>query len=486
MRNYSSAIIEAIINSVPVALLLVNHSRIVQDIFISNRRVRNFRETELELLLNRLLTSEITAQILSKFDYAIAANQATTVRRFNVQTSHGYEEFYNCKITPLLDINLIAVMFINESESALLEQELCTITEQAESSQRDLCAAISELDFRLMDFDQTNKRLQVLYKVASLIQSNTEEDQVLYDIIDIVRREFNCTGAAVLLLNNTEDTLVMFAQKGYPSFHNIPVSKGVTGYCARTRELVFVPDVAKDERYIQMTEGCVCELALPLIVSDRVIGVLDLEYSTECSLSPFDFDLLRTIAIQAALTIAHVQQVAQIKKMAITDELTGLYNFHHFCAILDHEYHRALRYSHPLSVLMIDIDDFKKINDSLGHLAGNEVLAKVAALISRQTRVVDKVCRYGGEEFVVLLPDTAIDESLVVAERIRATIATCSLIDSSNHQCSTITVSIGVSSLCAGETEKKDIIARADIALLEAKRAAKNCVRAYRREGGER
>ena len=247
----------------------------------------------------------------------------------------------------------------------------------------------------------------------------------------------------------------------------------------------FVPDVTNDSRYIQGMLDCVSELAIPLIVSDRVIGVLDIECSAERSLSPFDIEMLRTIAAQAAVAIAHVQHVALIERVAITDELTGLYNYHHFSKLLEQEYRRACRYHHAFSLLMIDIDNFKRINDCYGHLIGNEVLSQIAKLICQACRDVDWVCRYGGEEFAVLLPETNLKEAQAVAERVRQTVFEYSFQDVIGCPCSPLSVSIGVSGLPDNVVNEKGLVVCADMALFSAKKSTKNCVCVYGYEGGD-
>jgi diguanylate cyclase (GGDEF)-like protein len=481
-RTYPADLIKAVVDTLPAALLLVNYDRQVQEIFISKHRHRYFHERELSVLLRKFLMPETVGQIVSQFEQAVKFQQSGNVRRIRFQTIHGLDEYAACRVTPLPHQQGVAIVFLNESETALLEQEFQLLTEQAEVAQRELCDAMSAMDFRLMDLDQSHKRLQVLYEVASIVQRNISEQEVLEDIIKIVMSEFACVHAAIFLLNDTGDTLIMKAQRGYLNNLEIPLDSGIIGYAARTREQVFVPDVSRDSRYIPGTPDCVSELAIPLIVRDRVIGVLDLECPAERSLSPYDVEMLRTMAAQAAVVIAHIQHIALIEKVAITDELTGLYNYHHFRTLLEQEYRRACRYHHSLSLLMIDIDNFKHFNDSYGHLAGNEILAQVARLISQACRDVDWVCRYGGEEFAVLLPETNLIEAQIIAERVRQIVAEYSfqeIIGCCTSPRIIISISIGVASLTAGVANEKHLVAQADLALFAAKRSMKNCVRVY-------
>ncbi|MDU4961415.1 MAG: sensor domain-containing diguanylate cyclase [Sporomusaceae bacterium] len=475
LKTDPAALIKAVVDTVPAALLLVNPQRQVQDVFISNRRLRYFRHYQLDALLNRFLLPATVAEVVQQVERVIASQQPGRIHRISFPSRYGQEEYAACRIEPLPQQQGAAVVFLNESEIVLLEQEFQQLSEQAETAQRELCDAMSEMDFRLMDLNQSHKQLQVLFEIASIAQKNCTEQDALEEIVDIIIRAFACIHAAVFLVCG--DMLVMKARRGdYCSVNAVPVANGIMGYAVQSREQVFVPDVSLDPRYIAGVADCVSELAIPLIVRDQVIGVLDLQCPAERSLSPYDMEMLRTAAAQAALVIAHIQHVALIEKIAITDDLTGLYNFHHFSALLEQECRRACRYNHALALLMIDIDCFKSINDSFGHLTGNEILARVARIIASACRDVDWVCRYGGEEFAVLLPETTSGDACALAERVRQAVAGHSFREYIGD--SGLSVSIGVSSLVAGASPWL-LVEQADAALLAAKRATKNCVCFY-------
>lgn len=473
LRADSASLIKAVVDAVPAALLVVDHDRQVQEIFISNRPLRYFHERELGSLLSRFLLPDMVVQIVSQFEQVITSRQAGKIHRISFQTCHGLEEYAACRITPLPQQGA-AIIFVNESEMVLLEQEFQLLTEQAQTAQQELGDAMSAMDFQLMDLDQSHKRLQVLYQVASIAQKNVSEQDAAEEIVTIIMNDFTCVHAAVFLLCG--DMLLLKARRGdYAGSCAVPLASGIIGYAAQTREQVFVPDVSADPRCLSGAEDGVSELAIPLIVRDQVIGVLDLQCPTERSLSPYDIEMLRTVAAQAALAIAHIQHVALIEKVAITDELTGLYNFYHFSTLLEQEYRRACRYNHALALLVIAIDYLKQINDSYGHLIGNEILVSVAKLIAAACRDVDWVCRYGGEEIAVLLPETALDDACHIAERIRQTVAGHSFQQFIGDR--SLSVSIGVSSLAAGASNARELVSQADLALLTAKRANRNCVR---------
>ncbi len=197
---------------------------------------------------------------------------------------------------------------------------------------------------------------------------------------------------------------------------------------------------------------------------------------------PFNFDHVR-ITINKALETKRLLKMAQerefYKKLSHYDELTKLANYRSVCDTLQSELERALRYNRPMTVLMIDIDDFKKCNDTFGHLAGDAVLRQTAALIKKNTRGADFVARYGGEEFLVILPETTQQEALIVAERMKEEINQHTFTSHDGYPLETMSVTIGVSSLEERISTKVELIRTADVALYTGKSRGKNRVVTY-------
>ena len=174
----------------------------------------------------------------------------------------------------------------------------------------------------------------------------------------------------------------------------------------------------------------------------------------------------------AAINSTLSQRNKELAQLSITDSLTGLYNRKHLMETLTNEVARARRHKHPFSVLMIDIDHFKEYNDSFGHLAGDNLLGKMASVFQESIRTVDYAARYGGEEFLVMLPETELRGACESAERIRARVATEAFGDGNKQ----ITVSIGVAAFRDHGNTPESIIASADAALYQAKRRGRNRV----------
>jgi two-component system cell cycle response regulator len=180
-------------------------------------------------------------------------------------------------------------------------------------------------------------------------------------------------------------------------------------------------------------------------------------------------------------TAANKQEIEVLKRQVVRDGLTGLYNFQAFQDMIEKEFYRAKRYGLPLSLLLIDIDNFKKVNDTYGHQAGDEVLRNVARRLNASLRKSDSAARYGGEEFAIVLTETALEGALPVAERLRTSVC-ATAIAYDKHQIP-VTVSIGVASLTADfDGSKVELINRADGALYEAKNTGKNRCCVFRKE----
>jgi diguanylate cyclase (GGDEF)-like protein len=189
--------------------------------------------------------------------------------------------------------------------------------------------------------------------------------------------------------------------------------------------------------------------------------------------SPEEGELFRIFTLQGQAALRNLLLFQQVQSLALRDGLTGLYNFRHFWEVLGHQVELSRRYGRPLAMLFLDLDDFKVINDTLGHPAGDLVLKTVAAYLEGAVRQADVVCRYGGEEFVVLLPYTSLEQGLLLAERLRLGVSQMAVpLPDGEIKCS---VSIGVAGLDPG-MDGEALVQAADAALYRAKETGKNRV----------
>jgi diguanylate cyclase (GGDEF)-like protein len=187
-------------------------------------------------------------------------------------------------------------------------------------------------------------------------------------------------------------------------------------------------------------------------------------------------DVFRYLVGQVASSIENIALHELVSRQAVTDELTGLSNQRRFRELMAKEDERAHRFGHDLSLLLLDIDDFKRVNDTHGHLKGDEVLRLVGRVLDEESRGIDEPARYGGEEFAVALPETGLAGAVEVAERIRSRIESQRVPGVDGADLLRVTVSIGAASIPASADGTRDQIAAADAALYEAKRAGKNRV----------
>jgi diguanylate cyclase (GGDEF)-like protein len=235
---------------------------------------------------------------------------------------------------------------------------------------------------------------------------------------------------------------------------------------------------ARAER-VRGSEGGRRLLAVPLVCGGRVHGVIEAarEGAAAPEFSDGEAAVLSALSVPVAAALANSVRIAEAERLSLTDDLTKLHNARFLRQHVTAEVKRARRYGSAASSLFIDIDDFKEINDRHGHLVGSHVLMEVASVILTGVRDTDVVARYGGDEFVVVLPEAATGMALRVAERVREKIAFHQF-TGGRALCLRLTASIGVACFPEHAQSPQQLIAAADAAMYEAKAARKNCVRA--------
>ncbi len=219
-------------------------------------------------------------------------------------------------------------------------------------------------------------------------------------------------------------------------------------------------------------------VAFPLVCGERILGVLEgiREGSGARAFKRSEIALLDSLSLPIASALANAVRIAEAERLSQTDDLTKLHNARYLRQFLLNEIRRARRYGSNVAALFLDLDDFKRINDVHGHLVGSHVLMEMAAVILSSVRDTDAVARYGGDEFVIVLPDTGTELAGIVAERIREKIGQYHF-TGGRHLRLCLTASFGVASFPAHASSPQQLIACADTAMYEAKAAKKNCVR---------
>jgi diguanylate cyclase (GGDEF)-like protein len=316
---------------------------------------------------------------------------------------------------------------------------------------------------------------ETLRQASTVISSTLELDEVLGLILQQLRQVIPYDSASVQRLEN--ERLEIVACQGFeepdkvvglvfPLNHKFPNYRVIT-----TKAPLIIEDVVqdyphfKDEADIYDSGRIRSWLGVPLMAKDQVIGMIALDRAEMRPYTAEEVQLAMTFANQAAIAIENAQLYQKTQRLAITDGLTGLYNRRHFYELLEREVEAVNRYGGYLSLIMLDIDDFKAYNDTRGHVAGDALLRELAQLLTRDIRRVDIAARYGGDEFVLFFPDTNKKRTMTLAERIRKSVEEYELCGEGE-----ITISLGVATCPEDAVEPEALVKAADDALLEAKK----------------
>ncbi len=216
-------------------------------------------------------------------------------------------------------------------------------------------------------------------------------------------------------------------------------------------------------------------ICYPLVRGEDKIGVLELINKADGAFNREDQDLIETMLGPLAVAIRTVDMFEESERLTITDDLTQLYNYRYLKRYLEADVKRCLRYKKKVSLLFIDIDGFKRINDTFGHLVGSQALSEMGQVLKGMVRETDVVTRYGGDEFVIVLPETPLNGAMVIAERIRKKVEECEFI--AQNLSIRLTVSVGVASCPKHTLTAEGLIKKADAAMYRAKELSKNSIK---------
>jgi diguanylate cyclase (GGDEF)-like protein len=250
--------------------------------------------------------------------------------------------------------------------------------------------------------------------------------------------------------------------------------EGIAGWVAKEGEPLFVPDVAKDKRFSAridniskyVTKSIIC---VPLKSKGRVLGVVELINKGDSGLfKEEDLNLLTTLADYTAIAIENAKYFQKVQDLTITDDVTNLYNSRYLHRFLEYESERARRYKSNLSLIFLDIDYFKRVNDTYGHICGSKLLKEIGLLLVSKIRKVDVACRYGGDEFVVVLPHTIKEDAFNVAKKIKSSMKQTRFLKDEDLKIK-ITASFGVASIPSDSEDSTGLIRLADNAMYKVK-----------------
>jgi diguanylate cyclase (GGDEF)-like protein len=363
----------------------------------------------------------------------------------------------------IIDRRVVSIINVQTSTRRLKPEDV--------ESLRPFIHLISLIIARYLKEQQSANRenfLSLLHETTLDGERATSAVEYMNTVVERIARRLGYQYIALLLYDDETESLVLRAQKGYTSEYDgfalsVHDRVSVVVRAFRLRHAVNVADVRTCSFYLRAVPGGHSDLALPLMVGDKVIGVLNLESKKVGAFSREDIRNLTPLAAGVGLMLASMQIKQLLREQALLDGLTGAHNRHAMGGIVAEELERARRHGHDVSFVMLDIDEFKSINDRLGHAEGDRVLEALVAVLRKSLRTIDKVIRYGGDEFLLVLPETSQRETELTLERLRASIETQVLTAMGAVYCSA-----GIATL-QGDPKEEDLVQLADKRMYQAK-----------------
>ncbi len=327
-------------------------------------------------------------------------------------------------------------------------------------------------------------RFMTLYQLSQIISTNIRTADIYPSIHQAVSELMETEFFSIALYDKNEQTItdVYMIDNGQPQqLYTRPLEKGLFSTVLKSGNSLlfntFDSDKVKELDAVIIGDDADPEisqsiLVVPLKIGAKSIGVISAQSYKPNMYTNSDRETLELLAANVAIAIENARLFDEVQKMATTDPLTSLYNRRKFEELASKEFERSLRYTRPLCAIMIDLDQFKLVNDQYGHLIGDQVLTSLAKLCKKSLRNIDILARYGGEEFIIIMPETTAKEALKSAERMRQDFGQNKL--ETVHGPISITISLGLADLTKTCDSLETLIDRADQAMYESKRTGRN------------
>jgi len=318
-----------------------------------------------------------------------------------------------------------------------------------------------------------SRQLSFLNNVSRTAISSDDPVQMLHQIVDEIQKNFSFDHIGIGVIDYGTKEIEIKAEAGvtaHASGKRIPIGSGILGRVARSGERALVQSSTPGQLHGILPDARAV-LCIPINYGEKALGALNIESRTENAFSPQDVLILNTLADLLATALHNAFVFQKLQQQSITDGLTGIKTRRFFWEALSAEWKRASRSGRPFSVVLIDLDKFKEVNDTMGHFEGDLVLARVGRLLEQKSRQSNVVARYGGDEFIVLMPETGPEQAVVLAERLRQWMAADPMLN--EHK---ITGSFGVASFPTHGFSIEDIIRIADAGMYVSKRSGGNQV----------
>lgn len=326
-----------------------------------------------------------------------------------------------------------------------------------------------------------------VHDIAKALTSTLQLDQVLKTIMEKVNDLMSPDTWSLLLVDEETNELYFQVATGIAAEKlkdvRVRVGEGIAGWVAQSGEAAIVPDVSADPRFSgqvdkvtnMLTHSVIC---VPIRTKDRVLGVIEIiNYVGKRDFGTEDLGLLQAMADYAAIALENAIHVKRIHELTITDDVTALYNARHLNFVLETEIYRSNRYHYEFSLIFIDLDHFKEVNDTHGHLVGSKLLREIAEVVRSSLRLIDYAFRYGGDEFVVLLPQTGKESATVVAKRLHQRLNDARFIADENLNLH-VTASLGLACFPVDANTKAELVRLADEAMYLVKNTSRNNIAA--------
>jgi len=318
-------------------------------------------------------------------------------------------------------------------------------------------------------------QLEAINAIAKQTTAVLELKELLAKVCSLIQRAFSISHVSVLL--KEEEDMVLRAHHGdltprIPEGGKLPANGGLWGRALLTGKTTIENDIRIAHDYVGFFVETASRMCIPLVSFGQTLGVLVLDSAQVGAFHANDVQSLESVADICSNAIQNAHYVDRVKQLAYLDGLTGIFNRRFFELRIAEEIERARRFNVGMAVIMVDIDQFKRLNDEFGHLLGDEVLRQVSSIFSQQLRKIDVVCRFGGEEFAILLPQTNPQHAFNVAEKLRRLVETWQFPGVPRP----VTISAGAANYPDHGTTRDDLVKAADAGLYAAKLAGRNRV----------
>lgn len=312
--------------------------------------------------------------------------------------------------------------------------------------------------------------LAIFHDVAKALTSSLNLNSVLHTIMEKVAEYFRPDTWSLLMVDEQKYELFFAIAVGDAAEMlktvRLRIGEGIAGWVAKRGEPIIVADVSNDVRFTRRvddltnleTHSIIC---LPLKSRQRVLGVIQLINAGPEAFGDNELFFLKSLCDFAAIAIDNARAVECIQELTVTDDCTGLFNARHLYKTLDSEVYRSARFGYEFSVIFVDLDRFKAVNDTHGHLIGSKLLREVGLLIKQHLRLIDFAFRYGGDEFVILLPQTAKSQATVACKRLLEVLRAHTFLKEEGLNLS-VRASFGVATYPGDASTAHEIIRQAD------------------------